>query len=114
MEDLIKRSKAIDAIHNYWKKKLETLPTTMSEYGEVYADTREMDKILEHNRTLCNFINAIPSADRPQGEWIEVEEDWRHQIEFWKCSECDFAVSSMYNYCPNCGARMKGADDESN
>ena len=55
---------------------------------------------------------AVDVPDRPQGEWIEVEEDWRHQIEFWKCSECDFAVSSMYNYCPNCGARMKGADDE--
>lgn len=51
-------------------------------------------------------------ADRPQAEWIEVEEDWRHQIEFWKCSECDFAVSSRYNFCPNCGCRMKGADDE--
>ena len=57
-------------------------------------------------------VRAYKLENRPQGEWIEVEEDWRHQIEFWKCSECDFAVSSMYNYCPNCGARMKGADDE--
>ena len=55
---------------------------------------------------------AVDVPDRPQGEWIEVEEDWRHQIEFWKCSECEFAVSSRYNFCPNCGCQMKGADDE--
>ena len=122
MEDLIKRSKAIDAIHNYWKKRLETLPTTMSEYGEVYADTREMDKMLEHNRTLCNFINAIPSADRPQGMWelvpctglSEYFEGVKHGFRF-RCSNCkDERKWNKHdmNYCPNYGARMKGADDE--
>lgn len=74
---------------------------------------------MEYHNKVCEEMArrhqaeiAELTADRPQGKWIEVEEDWRHQIEFWKCSECDFAVSSMYNYCPNCGARMKGADDE--
>ena len=114
MEDLIKRSKAIDAIHNYWKKRLETLPTTMSEYGEVYANTREMDKMLEHNRTLCNFINAIPSADRPQGEWVNARDGYDGHM---KCNQCfrtyDWdSEAQYYNYCPNCGARMKGADDD--
>ena len=69
---------------------------------------------LFHGYEVEQWLDTIPSVDidRPQGEWIEVEEDWRHQIEFWKCSECEFAVSAMYNYCPSCGARMKGADDE--
>ena len=92
MDDLIKRAAAIKAT---WQEPTYTDPLN------VLTEVRDR-------------IEAVPSADRPQGEWIEVEEDWRHQIEFWKCSECDFAVSSMYNYCPNCGARMKGADDESN
>ena len=73
MSDLIKREDAIKAIHNYWKKRLDTLPTKESEYGEVYADIQQMDKILEHNKALCNFIEAIPSADRPQ-EWIPCSE----------------------------------------
>ena len=73
MSDLIKREDAIKAIHNYWKKRLDTLPTKESQCGEVYADIQEMDKILEHNKTLCNFIDAIPSADRPQ-EWIPCSE----------------------------------------
>ena len=72
-EDLIKRSDVIEAIHNYWKKRLDTLPTKESECGEVYEDIQQTDKILEHNKTLCNFINAIPSTDRPQ-EWIPCSE----------------------------------------
>ena len=73
-DDLIRREDAIKAIHNYWKKRLDTLPTKESECGEVYADIQQMDKILEHNKALCNFIEAIPSADRPQGEWIPCSE----------------------------------------
>ena len=73
MKDTIYREDAIKAIHNYWKKRLDTLPTKESECGEVYADIQQMDKILEHNKTLCNFINAIPSADRQQ-EWIPCSE----------------------------------------
>lgn len=66
----------------------------------------------EFKAKIYEVIQGMETTDRPQGEWIEVEEDWRHQIEFWKCSECDFAVSSRYNFFPNCGCRMKGADDE--
>ena len=59
-------------------------------------------------------IRALPSADRPQGEWIEQEA-------CWQCSECGDEyvlevgvkpIDARMHYCPNCGARMKGADDE--
>ena len=105
MSDLIKREDAIETIHNYWKKRLDTLPTT---------DIQQMDKILEHNKTLCNFIDAIPSADRPQGEWIfrrEFVEDT--PFTGYRCSNCNYWQGmGAWNYCPNCGSRMKGADDE--
>ena len=114
MSDLIKREDAIKAIHNYWKKRLDTLPTKESQCGEVYADIQQMDKILEHNKTLCNFINAIPSADRPQGEWI-FRKEFVEDTPFmgYRCSNCNYWQGmGAWNYCPNCGARMKGADDE--
>ena len=76
-------------------------------------------------------INAIPSADRPQGEWIEVrafdafggdEATWMahgNPIAFHYCSECkeqtrldEFGEEMLSKYCPNCGARMKGANDD--
>lgn len=114
MSDLIKREDVIKAIHNYWKKRLDTLPTKESEYGEVYADIQQMDKILEHNKALCNFIDAIPSADRPQGEWFKDDEGT------FICSACGSGYKDqptlmgkpMFKWCPLCGARMKGADDD--
>lgn len=55
------------------------------------------------------------SADRPQGEWILEDDDV-------KCSLCGSSALMRYifekevglqeysNYCPNCGARMRGAE----
>lgn len=106
-EDLIRRSDAIGAIHNYWAKRLETLPTGMSEYGEVYTDINEMDKILEHNKTLCSFIKDIPTIEPKRGKWIPVDNG--HHVRCSECGRCGFASD---NFCPSCGADMRGADDE--
>lgn len=47
------------------------------------------------------------------GKWMDEAEDWRHQIEWFKCSLCDFPTSTAYQYCPNCGARMDEVNDDS-
>ncbi len=63
-------------------------------------------------------INNVPSADRPQGEWIWSPRDTDGTVSGC-CSNCSFSHlfigghTAQYNYCPNCGARMKGADDGS-
>ena len=46
------------------------------------------------------------SMNRPQGEWIEQEDDYHH---YWVCSECGMGVGldDIRNYCPNCGADMR-------
>ena len=45
---------------------------------------------------------------RPQGEWISNHDG------YWTCSECglSFLFYAKGNFCPHCGAKMKGADDE--
>ena len=63
-------------------------------------------------------IRALPSVDIPQGEWIDAE--IRHEdgvLPIQVCSECKTFYPLEYTggghrYCPNCGARMKGADDD--
>ena len=63
-----------------------------------------------------NALFKIPSADRPQGEWITDENGG------CRCSVCGvreerfiYGLGEYWhgrgesNYCPNCGARMKGA-----
>ena len=73
-----------------------------------------------------DLADYVPKADRPQGEWVEKTKfhnaDDDPIIEEWqsaKCSVCGKYHTTPYlyyfddyNYCPNCGARMKGADDE--
>ena len=57
-------------------------------------------------------------ADRPQGEWIFKTVFPNDKSEFpmgyLVCSVCGshHSNSTPCNYCDNCGARMKGADDE--
>lgn len=56
------------------------------------------------------FAPTVDVPDRKVGEWIQEypEATTRH------CSKCDFIVleEDANNYCPNCGARMKGEDDD--
>ena len=75
-----------------------------------------------HIDDIDSIVNAIPSAERPQGEGIEMgqNKDGTHNV---KCNQCDSAYKMRghaksistklkYRFCPHCGARMKGADDE--
>ena len=74
---------------------------------------------------IIPLINDIPSVapSRPVGKWLksEIVETWvgaldkntPNTFQSHKCSNCGFKTGTwMPNYCPNCGARMKGADDE--
>lgn len=46
------------------------------------------------------------------GEWI-VADDESILFTVYKCSRCGKVhAQSPHNYCPNCGAKMKGADNE--
>lgn len=59
MSDLISRQAAIDAVHNYWKAMVVTVPTKTTKYGIAY-DTKQLDEILEHNKKLVGLIKEIP------------------------------------------------------
>ena len=94
-DDLIKRSDAIKAI--------EELPNAYNGWSDAY------DKAY-----IISTLEEVPKADKPQGEWKRRLVDNGFNAD-WICSECGYRVKTdfvSFNFCPNCGCRMKGADDE--
>ena len=96
MEELIRRSDAIKAIKD-----------NSFALGDDYLEINGYGAI--------DDIRALPSADRPQGEWVDRSDGGRILHPWWEnyeCNRCGYYGSGAWNFCPNCGARMKGADDE--
>lgn len=64
-----------------------------------------------------NEIEAVPSADRPTGEWVRKYD--KHINCYWyECNQCGedrprnvFGKEWSSPYCPNCGAKMTGGED---
>ncbi len=55
---------------------------------------------------FIGIIKALPSAEPKTGKWIDC--NWSI-----RCSECGYSMPwAVRNFCPNCGARMKGGDTE--
>ena len=73
------------------------------------------------NSAFFDAVKALPSADRPQGPWIDNgwKGDWQFEtdgrgncLHEYECSECGFhKKGSKSNYCPNCGADMRERKD---
>ena len=80
MDDYVKRQEAIEAVKYAWAKGLE--PT--------------------------QYIEIIPAAQVRE----DVRAEWVFDSEWWDyvCTNCNGRIGSIktYNFCPNCGARMKG------
>lgn len=96
-DDLIKRSDAAEVVY----KALKTPPPK-----GMLTDTMSL---------AIALVQDMPSADRLQGEWI-CKGDWA------ECSLCGADSGTIMDglervprytrFCPECGVRMKGADDE--
>ena len=98
IDDTIKRSDAINAIH---REARLAGGSVAIEYADMFQDA----------------IRAIPSADRPQGEWIRTGRTNIYGGIEAQCSNCGDKVMVQHLedewYCRHCGADMgmKGADD---
>ena len=51
---------------------------------------------------------AVDAAPVVRGEWMELHEENGHEV--GTCSHCRH-VRIVDNYCPNCGAKMNGGND---
>lgn len=82
---------------------------------ELSADTIKFD-FNKYRPSVRNKVNdSTPSTDRPSGEWTYLH----GSIGSYMTISCPFCGTTFndvaewqYNYCPSCGARMKGGDIE--
>lgn len=96
MTDLISRADAMGAVQDHFN----------ANGFKGYDDGQKM----------MDRINALPSAEAVQGEWIDIDNYYRIAT----CSQCHKVTmfekwgeyTKPYDFCPNCGARMKGGEDE--
>jgi hypothetical protein len=59
------------------------------------------------------ILNQFPAADVVEvrhGRWLPVDDN----MDAFDCSECEAMVSKRMNYCPSCGAKMDGGQDDGN
>lgn len=97
--------------------------------AKLYDD--EHEEYRDERMTIADCLDRFtdegcPTEVKPkQGEWIDTEEretligsiDGKtlKKYRLPKCSLCgkEFGTPAYkYRFCPNCGERMKGADDE--
>lgn len=59
------------------------------------------------------IADSKPYEDRPQGEWINPTKntDFSNRDLFSDCSICGHTQMDETNFCPNCGADMRGAKE---
>lgn len=89
----------------------------LAEIDDLADEFSETDENGLHNERWCGIldakwiiVNAPFVSDRPQGEWI-IEIDVNGNT-YGRCSICGMKqYAGQLNYCPNCGAKMKGIDN---
>ena len=81
------------------------------------------DSIAE-GRAIEKIMNAPTIEERKTGKWMPHREKSREYIgtvlvnvtyDYWFCDACDYRVENgqpTYNFCPHCGADMRGEGHE--
>ena len=60
--------------------------------------------------TFADKVNRMPTIEeRKRGKWIETDS---HEPCWYKCDQCGRLHDFLDNYCPNCGADMRGETHE--
>ena len=76
---------------------------------KVYEDSK---KLVEYGFGSLPYVEAIangtPYEERPKGKWVFVQDDTNPNIGNWHCSNFHRGAKPHTNFCPNCGADMRG------
>ena len=102
--DALKKAFKVEEL--YWGKRIineiDNNPTVEFTEEQAIDKLHETGWLIRHDKEM---------TERPQGEWIT------HQTGYliWEeCNQCHAQVGTVgMNFCPNCGADMRGDKNES-
>ena len=81
-------------------KWLESLKSKISE--------TQYQSLWHYEQALVEIIEALSQPERPKGRWIRKTGIFDGYSE---CSECAEIALTGLNFCPNCGADMRGEEE---
>lgn len=83
----------------------------MQIYDEEHEERRKWKGTIEDLLDQWTEQGCPPTVEHKTGEW-----KWSALDCSWECSRCncvfeEFDYKPEYNYCPNCGADMRGEEE---
>ena len=100
-----------EALENELYRRLKFL---IDEYGEHDQYTSGFDDAMD----MVISFTAADVVPVVHGKWVKAH--WKNSVSCANCSICGFeayhydfqGVQKTYNYCPNCGAKMDGEEQD--
>lgn len=105
MED---RAISLNAVENIINKYIDG----SFEWGAMLVQIKRLPSVQPQIASDCvgrKYI--VHEVERPQGRWFGIEDEEMEIVGYY-CSECDWGSDEETNFCPNCGARMEGNNNE--
>lgn len=93
------------------KQFREALISYTQTFNDKYT-IQDPSKLFDYLCGIANLLNRYPTADvreTVRGEWITCEDiDGKYRF----CSACRSYSAYKTDFCPNCGADMRGEENE--
>ena len=102
----------------FWRKRADYYGNMCGSLIADMVDGVKFDHITIDGSGMITFTKEQP--ERKKGKWIFDGKRHEGGIVWCHCSVCgskenaDYAMIQGINFCPNCGADMRGEEDEVN
>ena len=87
----------------------DNTPTVEPKKVLITNVTFDEEKLKELTDNIVERIKSgeiVLQDERPKGEWIYTDNRWG--LGDWECDNCHKYSNKDTNFCPNCGADMRG------
>ena len=104
--------KKVDEAFDMAIEALQDRPT--DRLVKAFAESLTYEEVIRGEEYAKGYADGLKEqlADKPTGEWIHDGVDVEGGVDWMHCSNCGksdvWADATRTNFCPNCGARMKG------